>query len=278
MTTFALSNRRNWIQGLGALSACAQSGRPQRHFVVVGAGIFGAWTAYHLLRAGQRVTLIDQYGPANSRASSGGESRIIRARYGNDVVYTSFALRSLQLWQRFLNETSLHRLYHRVGALWMARQSDPRFAAHLQTLRKLGAEVHSFDNTELKRRYPQIHVDDDVAAILEPNAGGLMARQAVQAVVTEFVKKGGVYRQSRIQEPAGTSRLQELIDHRSERIAGDAFVFAAGPWLKTLLPGVLGDRIFPTRQVVFFYGPPPGDSRFAPPAMPAWGDAFSDLP
>ena len=40
---------------------------------VVGAGAFGAWTALNLQQSGAQVTLIDQYGPANSRATSGGE-------------------------------------------------------------------------------------------------------------------------------------------------------------------------------------------------------------
>ena len=50
--------------------------------VVVGAGAFGGWTALHLLRRGEQVTLIDAWGPGNSRASSGGETRIIRGTYG----------------------------------------------------------------------------------------------------------------------------------------------------------------------------------------------------
>jgi glycine/D-amino acid oxidase-like deaminating enzyme len=55
---------------------------------VIGAGVFGAWTAYRLRESGQSVALLDGYGPANSRASSGGESRIIRMGYGADEVYT----------------------------------------------------------------------------------------------------------------------------------------------------------------------------------------------
>jgi glycine/D-amino acid oxidase-like deaminating enzyme len=58
---------------------------------IVGAGVFGAWTAHHLLRQGYRVTLIDAVGPAHSRASSGGESRLIRAAYGRDSIYTQMA-------------------------------------------------------------------------------------------------------------------------------------------------------------------------------------------
>jgi len=43
----------------------------REHVVVIGAGVFGSWTAHHLLAAGHRVTLIDALGPANSLASSG---------------------------------------------------------------------------------------------------------------------------------------------------------------------------------------------------------------
>ena len=75
------------------------------HVVVVGAGVFGAWTAHHLRAAGAQVTLIDQYGPANPRASSGDHSRILRCGYGADEIYSRFARRSLVQW-RALEERS----------------------------------------------------------------------------------------------------------------------------------------------------------------------------
>ncbi|MGC2293891.1 MAG: FAD-dependent oxidoreductase, partial [Candidatus Acidiferrales bacterium] len=55
---------------------------------VIGSGVFGAWTSYFLQKSGAQVALFDAYGPANSRASSGGESRIIRMGYGSDDIYT----------------------------------------------------------------------------------------------------------------------------------------------------------------------------------------------
>ena len=58
---------------------------------VVGAGVFGSWTAWHLQRAGKTVALVDAYGPASSRASSGGETRILRMGYGPDELYTRWA-------------------------------------------------------------------------------------------------------------------------------------------------------------------------------------------
>ena len=87
--------------------------------IVVGAGAFGGWTALHLLRGGASVTLIDTWGPGNSRSSSGGETRVIRGAYGPGQPYTRMAARSFELWreqERQWNE----KLLHSIGVLWMA--------------------------------------------------------------------------------------------------------------------------------------------------------------
>ena len=49
--------------------------------VVIGAGVFGSWTAWHLAQRKQKVLVLEAYGAAHSRASSGGETRIIRMSY-----------------------------------------------------------------------------------------------------------------------------------------------------------------------------------------------------
>lgn len=90
---------------------------------VVGAGVFGAWSAYHLQKSGKSVVLLDAYGPANSRASSGGESRIIRMAYGPNELYTRWSMRSLDLWKEFFQQVE-RPLFHRTGVLWMMHEGD----------------------------------------------------------------------------------------------------------------------------------------------------------
>jgi glycine/D-amino acid oxidase-like deaminating enzyme len=46
--------------------------------VVVGAGVFGCSVADRLAGDGWSVTLVDQFEPGDERASSGGESRLLR--------------------------------------------------------------------------------------------------------------------------------------------------------------------------------------------------------
>ena len=79
--------------------AVAGRARASPRVVVVGAGAFGGWTALFLLRSGAKVTLLDAWGPGNSRASSGGETRVIRATYGPDRVYVRMVARALELWR-----------------------------------------------------------------------------------------------------------------------------------------------------------------------------------
>ena len=68
------------------------------HVAVIGAGAFGGWTALELLRRGARVTLLDAWGPGNSRSSSGGETRVIRGAYGPDRIYIDWTARSFGMW------------------------------------------------------------------------------------------------------------------------------------------------------------------------------------
>src|SRR5205823_2184193 len=98
----------------------------------------------------------------------------------------------------------------------------------------------------------------------EPESGALMARRAVAAVVSDGVRQGIAYANEAIQAPAGIGREAVVRSLSGLSISAGAFVFACGAWLPKLFPRLLGDRIYPTRQEIFYFAPPPGDSRFAP--------------
>jgi sarcosine oxidase len=266
-------SRREFSASLASGPLLARAEKPAT-YAVVGAGVFGAWTAYHLVSAGHRVTLLDEYGAANSRASSGGESRIIRCSYGPDQVYTRMAKRSLQLWSDFFAHTGSN-LLDRIGVLWIARQGNSYVAQSRATLHALEIPFRDLSAADLARDYPQIRLDPAAIAILEFESGALLARQAVQAVVHEFIKRGGSYRVAAIGTPQARETLAAVVTSAGESIRADAFVFACGPWLGKVFPDLLAQRIFVTRQDVLFFGIPAGDTRFAPPRMPVWID-FSD--
>jgi sarcosine oxidase len=237
--------------------------------VVVGAGVFGCWTAWYLAQRKQRVLLVDAYGPANSRASSGGESRIIRMGYGADELYTRWSQRSLTQWREVL-ETVGAPLFHATGVLWLAGEGDQRIQQTRTTLKLCGVPFESLNRRDLERTYPQMGLDGIACGILETTSGVLLARRCVAAIVRQLVDMGVEYRVARVEASFTGSGVPGITTHSGERLVAEQFVFACGAWLAKLFPEVLGDRIFPTRQEVFFFGVPAGDSRYAPPALPTW--------
>jgi len=243
---------------------------------VVGSGVFGSWTAWHLQRAGQSVALLDAYGPASSRASSGGETRILRMGYGPEELYTRWAWTSLAQWKALAARTG-ERLFHETGVLWMAHDEDARSRATLDTLARAGVPHERLDRSQLELRWPQIAFGDVTWGIHEPRGGALMARRSVQALAGEVARRGGDVRTAAVRPPAGQGRLADVVLSDGTVVRARSFVFALGPWLGKLFPDLLADRIFPTRQEVFYFGPPAGDARFAPPAFPAWIDFVDEV-
>jgi sarcosine oxidase len=206
--------------------------------------------------------LIDQHGPANNRASSGGESRIIRMGYGTKEIYTRWSLRALELYKDFYARTDAG-LYHQTGFLWLAAENDEFTMANIGVFDKLKVAYEKLTLADLRKRYPQIGLDGIAWGLYEPNAGGLMARRGVQTVVRETVKAGLRYEQRRITAVP------------PQEVSAGTYIYACGPWLRTIFPELLGNKINPTRQEVFYFGTAPGDASFRAPAMPAWVDPGS---
>src|SRR5260370_288091 len=148
---------------------------------VIGAGVFGAWTAWHHGRRGQPVVLIDAYGPAHSRASSGGESRIIRMGYGADEIYTRWSQRSLVQWKELFAARKQEGLFQETGVLWLSGGDDARFRQTAATLTRCGVLFEQMDVGALEKRFPQIGLAGITAGLLEPHSGALIAPRRVAA-------------------------------------------------------------------------------------------------
>jgi sarcosine oxidase len=261
------------IATAAGVEGVAQTGAGRR-IVVVGAGAFGGWTALELRRRGARVTLVDAWGPGNARASSGGETRVIRATYGARAVYTKMAARAMQLWQA--HDAKWQRgFFRKTGALWMFGKDDAFGRASASTVRAQGLPIEELTPQAAAKRFPQIAFDDSItSALWEPEAGYLFARRACEHVVERFIAEGGSYRQAAVRMPVQTTGapIRRIGLDDGGALEGDVFVFACGPWLGRVFPDAVGKRVTATRQEVYYFGTPPGDARFNDPAMPVWVD------
>jgi glycine/D-amino acid oxidase-like deaminating enzyme len=271
-------NRRTFLHAAGgagavlATRAAAASQLPGSiaEVAVVGAGAFGGWTALYLREMGLRVTLIDQYGPGNSRATSGGESRQIRAVYGEREIYARWVLEAFDRWEAREREWN-RKLFFRTGQLSLAREWTRELTETRKVFDRLGVKYESLARGDLVRRFPQMDMRDVEIGMYTPSTGVLKAREGCVAVAHAFERKGGsfVTAKADLGNRAG-GRLQDLTLSNGARVSAQAFVFACGPWLPKIFPAIMANRLLTPRRVVFFYGTPPGDERFTYPNFPTW--------
>ena len=267
----------NPIHAMTKTNSIQRKNRKKGHIAVVGAGAFGGWTAYHLLKKGYAVTLLDVFGPGNSRASSGGDSRVIRGIYGPDKIYVDLVARSFNLWKRYQKQWH-QSLYFPTGALWFFQIDDTYAKKSLPIVNQAGLKAEELPKSEIKKRYPQINLSGLKSFYYEHEAGYLPARHCCQVVLENFIKKGGDYKQLAV-KPGNISnnQLEELILSDGSKLQADSYVFACGPWLTKIFPDALKNIIKPTRQEVFFFGTPYGDSSFFESNMPVWVDVGEKL-
>jgi glycine/D-amino acid oxidase-like deaminating enzyme len=272
------SSRRSFLKGSAVVGMAHIAGSPafaaldQSSVIVVGAGAFGGWSALQLVQKGAKVTLIDAWGPGNSRASSGGETRTIRATYGPaHVLYVKMVARALQLWQECEQRWNV-KLFFRSGALRMAGADDSYERAALPNLQEGGVRFEKLSVADCAKRWPQINFEGVSWSVYEPDSGFLAARRGCEAVLDAFLKAGGQYRQAQATPGRiAANRMDGISVSPSEILNADYYVFAPGPWLGKVFP-FLAPTITATRQEVFFFGTAAGDLRFSEAQLPTWID------
>lgn len=241
--------------------------------VVIGAGAFGGWAALALARQGACVTLVDAWGPGNVRASSGGETRVIRATYGTRRVYSALAARALALWREHDRRFDT-AFFRQTGAIWLFGKDDSFGRASAEGLRAEGLPYEWLTPAESATRFPQFAYDGIASVLYEPEAGYLLARRACEHVARRVAAEGGTLRTASVAAPlrldGGPLTAVALSD--GSRLEADVFLFACGPWLGELFPDVVGSRVTPTRQEVYYFGTPAGDTRFSDASLPVWVD------
>jgi sarcosine oxidase len=252
----------------------ASGGSPD--IVVVGAGAFGGWTALELRERGFKVLSIDQYGPANPRAASAGETRSIRSGYGAAGMYSAWAVKALKLWNARQAEFGRTLVYPN-DRIELADRWLPGLVAQRKIFDDLKLPYEILKQPELRVRYPQMNFDDvDFAFIEKTSAAVIKAREAMIVVSEVFQKKGGEFRIARAMAgPAAGRRMTAVTLNNGDAVGAATFVFACGPWSPKVFPKIMAPKVRVTRSEYFYWGVPPGDDRFSWPRQPAWHDHIS---
>lgn len=247
--------------------------------VIAGAGAFGGWAALCLREAGYEVTLVDPWGPGNSRSSSGGETRLIRSIYGDNELYTTMAARSFDLWHEYEAKLGRKVLFDLPTWWFCSEPDDALLDESVELLQKHKLPYRILNLDEVSNIHPHIHVEDLSHVLVEEVSGYLMAREATIAVANYFESIGGKFVDSAVSKVSSVEQGKvrcELSNGNS--LKGDLFIAACGPWLPKVFPSLA--RYFDvSRQDVFYFGTPPDFGR----DYPNWvdrstGEFFYGLP
>ena len=279
-------NRRNFLKSVGAAQAGAllstaavqQPGRAA-DVVVVGAGAFGGWTAYHLRRLGASVRLVDAYGPGNSRATSGDETRGVRSSYGDRgaraQLWTVWANRAIDRWTTFDEEWGRRmkvRLFFKTGDL-IFRQGPEPFTERTQEMwTRLSIPFQVVSVNDVARTYPAFNLAKVGFALYDPRAGVVRARRACEVVAEAFRQAGGeVLMGYAALGDRNAARLQNIrTSGPAATVTAGTFVLAVGPWFPKLLPDLMASLMRTPLGHVHYFGTPPGDDRFTFPNLPSF--------
>lgn len=252
--------------------------RATSHVIVVGAGAWGTWISYHLRKSGARVTQVEQYGVANSRATSGDETRGIRSSYGDRSVsaelWTAWARKSIQRWREFDEEFGKRfgtKFFFTTGDVIFRDKPEP-FTTRTQELwTAQGVKFEKITADEAKHRWPQINGEGSEVVLYEPDAGVARARDSIQALGAVARDAGVEFRLARMTPgPVANGKMNGIKLDDGTVLTADAYVFACGPWLPKIFPQLMATRMRIPIGHVCYFGTPVGDTRFTFPNIPSW--------
>src|SRR5215204_1010798 len=246
--------------------APAVIGQKSPDIAVIGAGAFGGWTAYHLRKMGARVTLVDTWGPGNSRSTSGGETRGVRTSYGDrphGVLWARWASQAVQRWKDWDEEfsrTTQEKVFYTTGDLIFRKDWDT-----------VGVKYEVLEPNDVRSHYPVIDLQGINVILYEPQAGVVRARRSCERVAESFQHNGGTMVVARaLPSLAKGDRLHDMALSNGETLRAGKFVFACGPWLWKIFPEFLRTRLRTPMGNVYYYGTPVGDNRWVAPHMPSF--------
>jgi sarcosine oxidase len=218
---------------------------------VAGLGVMGSATARALARAGLSVGACDAFHPPHDRGSSHGESRIIRAAYYEDPIYTPLARRSFALWRELAQETG-QVLLRKTGGLNIGPHNGMLVNGALMSARAHGIPHELLSAADVMARFPGMHMDHNLVALLEPDAAVLDPEVCLGALLESARAAGAALRFDEKFIGWRSDGTSVVIETARAEYQARSLILAVGPWLPWFKP-LLSLRV--TRQPVFWFEP-----------------------
>lgn len=235
---------------------------------VLGVGGMGSAACYRLAKAGLSVLGIEQFDIPHTRGSSHGITRILRLGLHESTVYTQLVLRAVELWNELSAETG-QPLFQPVGSLDIAPPGSDVFDGSLAACERWGIDHEVLDASAIRRRYPAIHPDPDMCAVLQPGAGFVLPEQSVITHVGLALEQGvEIHGRETVLSWEERDGCIRLTTDRDTYEAGQLLI-TAGAWAGKLL-APYGLTVHPERAVLGWFQPLSNPAFFQQGNLPVW--------
>lgn len=205
--------------------------------VVVGLGTIGSMAAWQLASRGLRVVGVEQFGVGHTRGSYAGESRLFRVVVHEGARYVPTLLRARELWAE-LEAAADRELLIRCGCLTIGEPQLPSLQRATEAARMHDLPHEVLDAAELRARFPQHQVSDDVVAIHDPHGGGLRPEAAVLSAAELARARGATILEGEPVVAVEERGAGIVVRTESAEILADRAVITAGSWASRLCPEI----------------------------------------
>ncbi|PLB49367.1 FAD/NAD(P)-binding domain-containing protein [Aspergillus steynii IBT 23096] len=217
----------------------------EEDILIVGAGIFGVSTAYHLaLHASNpsRITLLDRAAAPSSVAASTDINKIIRADYSNPL-YMDLGFEAIEAWKNlpFFRDAGV---YHQSGWIAMDEKHSDVPTRIRENFRASGREdvIEDLTEEEVRRRWSVLAQTDCApfgSYYYNPSAGWADAGKALQVMAQETVKLGVNYQVGEARRVVwGDGRVEGVGTEMGRVFRADKVLLATGAWTSQLMSSV----------------------------------------
>jgi sarcosine oxidase len=220
--------------------------------LIIGGGVMGCAAAYHLAKAGQRVTLIEQFSIGTAQGSSHGPSRIIRLNY-EGVDYVQLARAAYAEWHA-LEQTCGEKLLFYTGGMDIGEPSA--LTEMHQTLRDANVNFDFIDSREIMRRSPQLRVPEHFVGLFQPEYAILLADKCIAHMARLAIKHGAnIYEGEKAHSITPHTHGVTVATDRATYHAAK-LIIAAGSWMRPLLrPLGLELPLTVTKETIAYFKP-----------------------
>ena len=238
----------------------------QTQIVVIGGGIIGCSTAYHLARDHKADVIVLEQNQLTSGSTWHAAGLVGQLRSSASI--TQVLKYSVDLYRKLEDETGLATGWKMTGCLRLATHAErmTEYQRLATTARSFGMEMHLLSPAEVKAMWPLMDVSDLVGASYLPSDG-----QANPSDITQSLAKGARMQGARFFEGVRVTGFRikqgrvEAVETNQGVVACEKIVNCGGQWARQI--GALAGVSVPLQPMKHLYivtEPIPGLARDAP--------------